>query len=106
MRKPRDFDAELKALGTKAKLLKEQRVRQLGELIIATGADAMPLEQLAGALLSAAKTEEQSTKEGWHGRGAAFFQDARKARSGADGNGRGNPATDRSAAPPASGDRS
>jgi hypothetical protein len=35
MRKPRDFDAELKALADKAKLLKDRRVLQLGELVVA-----------------------------------------------------------------------
>ena len=35
MRKPRDFDSELKALADKAKQLKERRVQQLGELVIA-----------------------------------------------------------------------
>ena len=49
MRKPRDFDAELKALADKAKQLKERSVHQLGELVIATGADALDDEQLAGA---------------------------------------------------------
>ena len=39
MRKPRDFDAELKALGDKAQNLKSRKVQQLGELVIATGAD-------------------------------------------------------------------
>jgi DNA-binding protein H-NS len=37
MRKPRDFDAELKALEDKARGLKTRKVRQLGELVIATG---------------------------------------------------------------------
>ncbi|MEG3086744.1 conjugal transfer protein TraD [Sphingomonas sp. PB4P5] len=83
MRKPRDFDAELKALSDKARLLKEHRVRQLGGLVIATGADVLPLEQLAGALLGAAQTKEQSTMEGWRRRGAAFFQVARKVGGGA-----------------------
>jgi len=41
MRKPRDFDAELKALEDKAKELKTRKVRQLGELVIATGADTL-----------------------------------------------------------------
>ena len=40
MRKPRDFDAELKALGDKARDLKNRKVQQLGELVIATGADS------------------------------------------------------------------
>jgi len=39
MRKPRDFDAELKALGDKARDLKSRKVQQLGELVIATGAE-------------------------------------------------------------------
>ena len=51
MRKPRDFDSELKALADKAKQLKERRVQQLGELVIAIGADATDAETLAGALL-------------------------------------------------------
>ena len=34
MRKPRDFDAELKALGDKARDLKSRKVQQLGELVI------------------------------------------------------------------------
>ena len=83
MRKPRDFDAELKVLNDKARQLKEQRLRQLGELVIATSADALPLEQLAGALLAAAEAEDKTTKEGWRQRGAAFFQVARKAGGGA-----------------------
>jgi hypothetical protein len=74
MRKPRDFDSELKALADKAKLLKERRVRQLGELIIATGADALDADTLAGALLGAAATKDASAKEGWRKTGAAFFQ--------------------------------
>jgi hypothetical protein len=53
MRKPRDYDAELKALTDKAKALKEDKLRRLGELVVATGADALPMEILAGALLAA-----------------------------------------------------
>ena len=41
MRKPRDFDAELKALGDKARDLKSRKVQQLGELVIATGQIAL-----------------------------------------------------------------
>ena len=74
MRKPRDIDSELKALEAKAKTLKERRVRQLGELVIATGADQIDTEMLAGALLGAATTKDTSTKEGWRKAGAGFFQ--------------------------------
>ena len=53
MRKPRDYDSELKALSEKVRTLKEHRVRQLGELVIACSADALTPEQLAGGLLAA-----------------------------------------------------
>ena len=75
MRKPRDYDAELKALDDKARRLKEQRLRQLGELVIACGADGLTPETLAGALL-ALKDANAATTEGWRQRGAAFFQRA------------------------------
>lgn len=74
MRKPRDIDMELKALEAKAKTLKERRVRQLGELVIATGADTLDADMLAGALLGAVATKDTGTKEGWRKAGAGFFQ--------------------------------
>lgn len=83
MRKPRDFDSELKALADKAKQLKERRVQQLGELVIATGADATDAETLAGALLVIAETSEAQRKDAWRKRGAAFFQG--KARKRGEG---------------------
>lgn len=46
MRKPRDFDAELKALEDKARELKTRKVQQLGELVIATGADQLSTDEL------------------------------------------------------------
>jgi DNA-binding protein H-NS len=49
MRKPRDFDADLKALEDKARGLKIRKVRQLGELVNATGADTLSADELAGA---------------------------------------------------------
>ena len=74
MRKPRDFDAELKALGDKARDLKSRKVQQLGELVIATGADALNANELAGALVVLAETKEAGKREAWARRGAAFFQ--------------------------------
>lgn len=74
MRKPRDFDSELKALADKARQLKERRVRQLGELVVATGTDTLDADLLAGALLQAATMKDAATKEGWRKAGAAFFQ--------------------------------
>ncbi len=74
MRKPRDFDAELKALGDKARDLKSRKVQQLGELVIATGADSLSGDELAGALIVLAETKETGKREAWAKRGAAFFQ--------------------------------
>jgi DNA-binding protein H-NS len=74
MRKPRDFDAELKALRDKARDLKSRKVQQLGELVIATGADALSADELAGALIVLAETTEAGKREAWARRGAAFFQ--------------------------------
>jgi hypothetical protein len=77
MRRPRDFDAELQALSDKAKALKAARLIQLGELVIATGADALGTEVLAGALLAAIGNDDAARKEAWRRRGAAFFQQRR-----------------------------
>lgn len=74
MRKPRDFDAELKALEDKARELKTRKVQQLGELVIATGADALTADELAGALVALAETKDAGKREAWARRGAAFFQ--------------------------------
>jgi len=74
MRKPRDFDGELKALQDKARELKSRKVLGLGELVIATGADALSAEELAGALIVLAETKEAGKREAWARRGAAFFQ--------------------------------
>jgi hypothetical protein len=80
MRKPRDYDSELKALDEKAKRLRERKVQQLGELVVACGLDALTPEQLAGALLTIFESVNAKTKEAWRERGAAFFQrPARKA---------------------------
>ena len=74
MRKPRDFDSELKALADKAKAIRERRVRQFGELVAATGADALDADLLAGALLHAVASKDAATKEAWRKAGAAFFR--------------------------------
>lgn len=89
MRKPRDYDAELKALDDKAKQLKTRKLQQLGELVVACGADAIPLDQLAGALLIAASSTDPATKENWRKRGAAFFHRTRSDGGGNRRNARG-----------------
>jgi len=99
MRKPRDIDSELKALEAKAKTLKERRVRQLGELVIGTGADTMDADILAGALLGAVTTKDAHAKEGWRKAGAGFFQrGARKAAARSDRGAANDTAPDRNAA--------
>jgi len=86
MRKPRDYDAELKALTDKARQLKLRRITQLGELVNATGADALAAEVLAGALLEAASMSDTARKEAWRRRGAAFFSGDGKGTSAGTGN--------------------
>jgi len=87
MRKPRDYDAELKALDDKAKQLKDRKVRQLGELVAATGAGTLDMETLAGGLLAMAEADDPAQKEGWRKRGDAFFQGrARGKARGVGGN--------------------
>ena len=77
MRKPRDFDRELKALQDKARDLKSRKVLRLGELVIATGADSLNLDELAGALIMLAEMKDTARKEVWAKRGAAFFRAGR-----------------------------
>jgi Conjugal transfer protein TraD len=74
MRKPRDFDTELKALEDKARDLKLRKVQQFGELVIATGADVLGVDELAGALIVLAETKDTGRREAWAKRGAAFFR--------------------------------
>lgn len=106
MRKPRDFDSEMKALNERTKLLKERKLHQLGDLVTATGADALPIDALAGALLMAVETEDNETVEGWCKRGATFFQSAtRSAARRNRGDARGAPASD-GGTKPAAGDAS
>jgi DNA-binding protein H-NS len=105
MRKPRDYDSELQALSDKARQIKSRKLQQLGELVIATGADALPMEQLAGALLAAVEAKEAATKEGWRKRGAAFFRGERTAGQGAGGDARPGAPNAGGAQSPAGGDR-
>jgi hypothetical protein len=78
MRGYKDYDSALKALADKTRKLKEQRTRQLGELVAATGADALDTDTLAGALLHAVNTHDAATKEAWRVMGAGFFRDKRR----------------------------
>ena len=82
MRKPRDIDAELKALQEKARALKAKQRTQLGELVAATGADALDPETLAGALLEAVERAkaDAAAKETWRARGQGFFHRGKRNR--------------------------
>lgn len=98
MKKPRDLDAELQALQQRAKALKGKRVTQFGELVIATGADHLSIEELAGALAAAAKADA-STREGWRRTGASFFQGQAGAGGSPRRSGEGRPANGGGASP-------
>jgi hypothetical protein len=68
---------ELKALGEKARNLKSRKVQQLGELVMATGADVLNTDELAGALIVLAETREAGKREAWARRGPRFFKAGR-----------------------------
>ena len=92
MRKPRDYDAELKALEDKARELKARKVQQLGELVIATGADGLTADELAGALVALAETKDTGKREAWAKRGEAFFRNkSRRTASAPDRDNGGAP---------------
>ena len=76
MRKPADLDTQIKALQEKAKSLKDRQKTQLGELVLATGADSLPMEALAGVLLVAVEQARDTTElvARWTDRGTAFFR--------------------------------
>ncbi|KAA9010764.1 conjugal transfer protein TraD [Sphingobium limneticum] len=82
MRKTRDYDAELRALGEKAKALKAKKVEQLGQLVTSTGADALDLDILAGILITAVESSNAEEKEAWRAKGSAFFQQRGKKTRG------------------------
>jgi hypothetical protein len=99
------LDAELKTLEDRTKMLKDRKIRQLGELAIATGADTTDIEMLAGALLDLGELKDQAQAERWRKRGAAFFRrHARDTKGGTGGDNNGaapnssSPATPRGAA--------
>lgn len=107
-RKPRDYDAELQALMERTKKVKTQKTTQLGELIQVIGADSLPFEALAGALLAAleqAKKQPEAVAR-WTERGQVFFQqggkrgkkpDAGDTTGGTSGNSSPTPVADRAA---------
>ncbi|MCZ3379049.1 conjugal transfer protein TraD [Rhizobium sp. AG207R] len=105
MRKPRDFDAELKALEDKTKELKSRKVQQLGELVIATGADALTVEELAGALIVLAETGEAAKREAWATRGAGWFRSKSRRTAAANNDDNGGAQSQQGGTQPPSGDK-
>ena len=86
MRKVRDYDAELKALSDKARLIKARKVEQLGALVVATGADSLDLEVIAGMLRHGIiEAKQESVKESWRADGATFLKGRRRKDSGTAG---------------------
>ena len=104
MRKPRNYDEDLKALTAKARQLKARKQSQLGELVEATGADALTIEELAGALLSIAAITDAQRREAWRKRGAAFFSGERQEHTPGRGAGdNAHPAAPHDQCPPSPG---
>ena len=100
-RKPRDFDAELQALMDKAKKVKSQKTVQLGELVQFTGADTLPMEALAGALLAAVEQSKKSPEAvtRWTERGQTMFQQGgKRGKKAASGDAAPQPASSNGAA--------
>lgn len=83
MRRPRDYDAEMKLLADKAKALQDRKLRELGQLVTATGADTLGADVLAGVLVNAVATTDMVQKEEWRTTGAAFFLRGKLATSAA-----------------------
>jgi hypothetical protein len=103
MRKLRDYDEELKALEDKARELKTRKVQQLGELVIATRADALTVDELAGALVALVETKDAGKKEAWAKRGAAFFRSKSRRTASVPDRDDGGAPTQPGGAQPASG---
>ncbi len=102
MRKPRDFGAALKILTEKTKALKESKRRQLGDLIVATGADSLDIETLAGGLVAMVQTTDTAQKNLWKKQGGEFFREAKAAQNPDAGQSESTSAGDSLSSSPAS----
>ena len=101
MRKSRDYDAKPKAFEDKAKEQNTRKVQQRCELVIATGADTLNADELAGALVALAETTDAGKREAWAKRGAAFFRGKSRQSSSAPDRDNGGAQTQPSGAQPA-----
>lgn len=61
--------------------LRLRRQVLLGELVVSIGADKLPLDVLAGALIEAVENHCSDRTAAWHSRGLSFFQDTGSAVS-------------------------
>jgi len=87
MRRPKDFDAQLKALAEKAKTLKDNKLYRLGELVVATGADTIDMETLAGGLLAMTAAKDPVQRASWKKAGEEMFRKGiRSTKAGDSGN--------------------
>src|SRR3954453_12297846 len=100
MRKPRDIDADIKALHDKQKQLRARRVIQFGELVTATGADTLDAETLAGALLDVIKRAkaDPTAREAWRRKGDGFFRREHRAKPNGAGHAPARVASDHNGA--------
>ena len=94
---------ELKVLENKARELKTRKVQQLGELVIATGADNFTADELAGALIVLAETTDAGKREAWAKRGTAWFQNKSRRSASTPDRDHGGAQTPPGGAQPASG---
>ncbi len=75
----KDYNAEMKALQQRARDLRHKHSQQLGDLVVATGADALDPPTLAGVLLAAVGANK-SERAAWQTDGARFLEGRTRAR--------------------------
>jgi len=71
-RKPRDYGIGVEAINQKVRALKQRMISQLGELVIACRADMLPVDVLAGGLLSG-RSNDAPVQDVWWKAGAVMF---------------------------------
>ncbi|GAC1579941.1 MAG: hypothetical protein NVS3B5_13310 [Sphingomicrobium sp.] len=92
----KDYHAEIKALGDRQRKLRTKHAQQLGDLVVAIGADVLDAETLAGMLLASLESNDKARREAWRQRGAAYFQAKRRTLAKSDrsqSTGKGAPAS-------------
>jgi hypothetical protein len=85
MRKPRDIDAELKALQDKQHSLKLKRITQFGELVTATSSGALDLKSSPVCSSMPSNAKADPSVEAWQQRNQSFFRRDRRAKANGTG---------------------